>query len=765
MADTEYLREFDFLPNLPKSNLDDRTFNELVQECILRIPRYCPEWTNHNPGDPGITLVELFAWLTDQMLFRFNQVPRRYYVAFLELLGIRLASPVPAAATLTFYLTKAQASAKHIPVGTEVATIRTESEEAVVFTTTKDLIIGQPKIQHLLTAIATDERPPSFANDLTPSDETGWNMLGNLNLFETSQPHNCFYVVLEATESLELAILNPEETNLTQPQNAIAGNILAFTFRGTVAGTTGINPEDPPRKWEAWNGEKWVDILRDPKENDQTKGFSFHTIGQPQQGADVILHLPQEFPVTEFSNYHGHWIRCVYTQVKNLQTHYDRSPQISSIAVRAIGGQIDATECVSIKDELLGVSDGKPGQTFQLQGYPVLERVPGEYIQVISPGGETHDWEEVKDFANSGPEDRHYIIDSRTGSVQFGPLVREPNALLERIEERTRLQPWGKKMPTSSSSIIRADLAEDNDDLEWQYGKRPPINAEIRITSYRVGGGTRGNVQVDKLTVLKTAIPYVKKVTNYQPARGGKEGESLEQAVMRVPQILRTSKTAVTAEDFQNVAERHRAIYRAYCPPSTTPGEVRLLIVPDCREYDSSEAEFRRQFPTGINPDVNLTLNTLGREALEKLEADLNEHKSLGIQVKLHTPEYVSLKLIAEIFLEAKYNNIRMTEIQSKILTKLYYFLNPITGGFDKKGWKIGVPVKISEAIAFLQDIPEVRYVGNVQMFSIRKHPIQQQWYCSEIPELLIDPGKSGLICFWENDRPDHRSEIRFLAQ
>ena len=82
--------EFDFLPKLPKSDLDDRTFQDLVQECLLRIPRYCPEWTNYNPSDPGITLVELFAWLTDQMLLRFNQVPRRNYVTFLELLGIRL---------------------------------------------------------------------------------------------------------------------------------------------------------------------------------------------------------------------------------------------------------------------------------------------------------------------------------------------------------------------------------------------------------------------------------------------------------------------------------------------------------------------------------------------------------------------------------------------------------------------------------------------------------------------------------------------------
>ena len=120
--------EFNFLPKLPSSNLDDRTFDELVDECILRIPRYCPEWTDRNLSDPGVTLIELFAWLSDQMLMRFNQVPGKNYVAFLELLGIRLISPTPAQTDITFYLTTDLPEAYTIPPGTEVATERTETE-------------------------------------------------------------------------------------------------------------------------------------------------------------------------------------------------------------------------------------------------------------------------------------------------------------------------------------------------------------------------------------------------------------------------------------------------------------------------------------------------------------------------------------------------------------------------------------------------------------------------------------------------------------
>ena len=88
--------EFDFLPKLPSSNLDDRNFDDLVEDCLLRIPRYCPEWTDHNLSDPGITLIELFAWLTDQMLLRFNQVPRKTLLdQKLRLLAFLALPPVP----------------------------------------------------------------------------------------------------------------------------------------------------------------------------------------------------------------------------------------------------------------------------------------------------------------------------------------------------------------------------------------------------------------------------------------------------------------------------------------------------------------------------------------------------------------------------------------------------------------------------------------------------------------------------------------------
>jgi hypothetical protein len=68
-------------------NLDDRAYGDLVQEAISAIPNLAPAWTDHNPSNPGIALVELFAWLTEMILYRTNQVPERSYEVFLKLLN------------------------------------------------------------------------------------------------------------------------------------------------------------------------------------------------------------------------------------------------------------------------------------------------------------------------------------------------------------------------------------------------------------------------------------------------------------------------------------------------------------------------------------------------------------------------------------------------------------------------------------------------------------------------------------------------------
>src|SRR5436309_1258271 len=120
---------------IPTPSLDDRHFQDIVDQAKLLIPRYCREWTDHNVSDPGITLIELFAWMTDMLLYRLRQVPDKNYIKFLEMIGVRLEGPRSATAPVTFYLSAAQPVDVIIPADTEVATVRTETSPAIIFTT------------------------------------------------------------------------------------------------------------------------------------------------------------------------------------------------------------------------------------------------------------------------------------------------------------------------------------------------------------------------------------------------------------------------------------------------------------------------------------------------------------------------------------------------------------------------------------------------------------------------------------------------------
>ena len=111
---------------LPEIQLDDRRFQDLISEARMRINRSCPEWTEHNVSDPGITLIELFAWMTEMTIYRLNRVPDKLHVALLELLGIRLDGPSAARTAFRFRLVRRRHRAVMILGGaTEVGTPRT----------------------------------------------------------------------------------------------------------------------------------------------------------------------------------------------------------------------------------------------------------------------------------------------------------------------------------------------------------------------------------------------------------------------------------------------------------------------------------------------------------------------------------------------------------------------------------------------------------------------------------------------------------------
>ena len=126
--------------HLPEIVLDDRRFQELVSEARTRIALSCPEWTEHNVSDPGITLIELFAWMTDMLIYRLNRVPDKLHVALLELLGVQLHGPTAARTQIRFRLAAPAEQPVEIPAATtEVGTLRTAADDSIVFQVSDDV--------------------------------------------------------------------------------------------------------------------------------------------------------------------------------------------------------------------------------------------------------------------------------------------------------------------------------------------------------------------------------------------------------------------------------------------------------------------------------------------------------------------------------------------------------------------------------------------------------------------------------------------------
>jgi hypothetical protein len=137
---------------LPSPNLDDRTFAQLVEEARQRIIATCPEWSDLSVSDPGMALLEVFAYLTEMMIYRLNRVPEKAYIEFLRLLGVNLLPPEAAGVRLLFKLAKVSDKPVEIPRGTRVTVSRQESGgEAPVFVVARTVVMpaGSTEVEAL----------------------------------------------------------------------------------------------------------------------------------------------------------------------------------------------------------------------------------------------------------------------------------------------------------------------------------------------------------------------------------------------------------------------------------------------------------------------------------------------------------------------------------------------------------------------------------------------------------------------------------------
>ena len=207
---------------LPTPNLDDRRFQSYVDDAKRLVQQRCPEWTDHNVSDPGVTLIETFAWMTDQLVYRLNRVPDRLYVKFLELIDVQLFPPTPARTELTFWLAAPPEERQRIPANTKAATIRTETEDAIVFSTVDDLDL----VPCAMASVATQAGGSDERADKTEGLERGTKFAA----FATT-PKTGDALVIGLTDGV--------------PRCAIR-----LRFQCTIEGV-GVDPSHPPLVWEA----------------------------------------------------------------------------------------------------------------------------------------------------------------------------------------------------------------------------------------------------------------------------------------------------------------------------------------------------------------------------------------------------------------------------------------------------------------------------------------------------------------------------------
>ncbi len=720
---------------LPELNLDDRTFQDLVSEARLKVMEACEftGWTEHNVSDPGITLIELFAWMTEMTIYRLNRLPEKIHLALLDLLGLGLDPPEAASADIWFRLKQDATADVTIPAfATEVATPRTPEAAPVIF-----------QIQENFTIPAL--KPVAY-------------------VVEHGRKLEWVHVTADGAAAPSGPIQQPfsmptDRTLYLGFDRDPSQLIIRVDAHCAPARGTGIKPSDPPLHWYVSQGPgKWSERLN--VIGDNTDGFN-------KASGSVELLLPRfanrtaiDYPM----NRELYWL-CCRLEDKTRGGHdaerfkpdnglYKHPPEISFITARAVGASLSATHTILEENERLGESDGTVGQTFQLRHAPILpldpDRDPEEVLEVSYPGqDDPQTWYPCASFATCHHQGRHFAVDAPTGEIRLPPAIRdhhldhdddereqhEAEAEAEIASEQTEPaddEPGEVEQRQRSESHPRigdfigqhpdGDFGSDGTTTDgrvngsrgtpggrdrrrhhnayWErLGKVPPPGSEFRLKAYRHGGGQRGNVKESTLTVLRSSIPEVATVTNPLPATGGREGGSLDLARQRARHELRTRQRAVTVEDFEYLA-MHASIRvgRAKC---LTPGVPALSsgweLEADADGAPSHPGPGRDAITVYIlaaheNQEERVTAEDVkpGTTLLGQVQTYLDRCRLLGCVVEVKPA--LLLEVAVEVTVET-FARTSLARVETDIEANLHRFLNPLVGTTvrgGQRGWGFG---------------------------------------------------------------------------
>jgi predicted phage baseplate assembly protein len=223
----------------------------------------------------------------------------------------------------------------------------------------------------------------------------------------------------------------------------------------------------------------------------------------------------------------------------------------------------------------------------------------------------------------------------------------------------------------------------------------------LRVGPYLTGGGAAGNIAAGVLRVLRSSIPYVARVENRFPARGGRDAETVDEARARGAFAVRSRGRAVTAEDFEHVAaDVAPGLARVRCVPAEDgrPGDVRLLVVPTLGDVGRVPFESLRP----------------AEEDLALVTAAVDERRLVGTRVVVEPPVYQGVTVVARLQATA---GSSADEVTDRALAALNRFLSPVVGGPAGDGWPFGRDLRYGEVFALLQQVPGVELVEDVRLY------------------------------------------------
>lgn len=689
--------------------LDDLRFDVLAEQLRRQIPLYTPEWTDHNDSDPGITFLQLFALLAEQIGYRLNRLPDKAYVEMLKLVGIRLAPAQPAQTLLAFYLTKPEtALAFSIDEATRVkaksgsppptfetvapvdavpaqlaALVTTESDDLrdIVGTSTpiqsgdsQDAYIAarydlqwdgrQPKLKDWPETPVKPWARPSDAlhgnlwlglafNPLPSAGFLGQRVLLTIQLDDDELP-----------SATALADCNTDGVNVDVLADNLAPAIELVYYR----------PPQPGETTGSWQDLRVIsDGTAGITKSGQIKFDIPLTIGpipnaewkdiraaQTTTTADLCAQAAGNPPSPLLTPIPHPLVGALKTPVSGTPTKVPvsgwigvrfPSPPTAPIGLRAITfNAARAIAATTVINELVGTGTGRSDQTAQLVNRNVLVDTLSLIVQDLGDN-EFHDWTRVDDFDTASPDDRVYVLDPEAGLIYFGDGVN---------------------------------------------GRVPALTARIVATTYRWASGASSELPVASVTQGENLPTFVSDVTNAVPARGGRDAETLDEAKRRAPRALKTLGRAVTADDFEFLAGQ-------------TPGVriAKTIVIPLRRPYLAEGVHRSGVDMTRVAPGaITLVCVPAGTGAflapttgeLRLVCQYLNQFRLVTTELYVAAPQYVRIfGLTITVVPRPGYTR---TQLRDLIAAQLETFLHVLTGGPDGTGFPFGSTLPHAELVA-----------------------------------------------------------------